>query len=135
MGNSLAPKEIENNKGELDKSERLEFGIVNFDSHDSNSMNWTDILEIIMLVIMMIAIVRVVVKCRKKRNAKKMAKMATLMASAQPTAQPTHSVEMTSLPVLRSARGPRQLEPITRAIQGPVTSDISSTISYEPWNE
>ena len=134
MGNSMAPRVVEDDIGELDKSERMEFGIVNLDSHDSDAMNWTDVLEIIILIIMMMAIVRVVVKCRKKRNAKKMARIATLMASTQPTAQPTHSVQMTSLPILRSARGPRELEPI-RAIQGPVSSDISSTISYEPWNE
>ena len=122
----------------------MELGIVNFDSHDSGSVAWTDILEIIMLIIMMLAIVRVVMKCRKKRNARKMQAMgntvANMMASAQPAAQPSHNLQMTTLPVLRSARGPniRELEPtITRAIQGPVvtSSDLSSTLNYEPWNE
>ena len=133
MGNSLAPRVVEEDTGDVDKSDRIELGLVNIDSHDSNTINWTDVLEIIMLIIMILGIVRVVIQCRKKRNAKKMARIATLMASTQPTAQQTH-VQMTSLPVLRSARGPRELETV-RAIQGPGSSEISSPISYEPWNE
>ena len=100
----MSPKVTEDNSGALDESKRLEFGLVNIDSHDSNVIEWTDVLEIIMIIILVLGILRVVVKWRKRRNAKKMSKMATLMASAQPnTAQQTH-VQMTNLPVLRTAR-------------------------------
>ena len=131
----MSPKVTEDNIGDLDESKRLEFGLVNIDSHNNNIIEWTDVLEIIMIIILVMGIVRVVVHWRKRRNAKKMARMATLMASAQPnTAQQTH-VQMTHLPVLRTARGPREVETV-RAIQGPGSSDISSpVISYEPWNE
>ena len=131
----MSPKVTEDNSGTLDESKRLEFGLVNIDSHDSNVIEWTDVLEIIMIIILVLGILRVVVQWRKRRNAKKMSKMATLMASAQPnTAQQAH-VQMTNLPVLRTARGPREVETV-RAIEGPRSSDISTPVlSYEPWNE
>ena len=143
MGNSLAPKVVEENVGELDKSNRLEVGLFNFDSHNNGTVAWTDILEVLILLIMMLAVIRVLMKCWKKRNERRMQAMgntvANMMASTQP---PSHSVQMTTLPVLRSARGPtiRELEPtttITRAIQGPnvTAGHLTPSLNYEPWRE
>ena len=125
--------------GELDKSSHTEFGLVNIDSHSNNNIHWTNWLEIIMIVVMFLAIVRLMMKYIKKRNDKRMRAMGTAVASLMTsnTAPSTQTVHITSLPVIRTARGPpiRSMETSrdnTMAITGPTLND-SHGPNFEAW--
>ena len=138
MGNAVAPK-MKEDIGELDKSSHTEFGLVNIDSHSYNNIHWTNWLEIVMITVMFLAIVRLVMKYIKKRNEKRMRAMGSAVASLMTSnaAPNTQTVHMTSLPMIRTARGPtiRTMETSrdnTMAITGPAVNE-STGPNFEAW--
>ena len=60
--------------------------------------------------------------------------VANMMSAVPPS---TQSIHMTSLPVLRTARGPtiqsKETTPGTLAIQGPIISESSPGVNFEAW--
>ena len=130
---------IQEEIGEADESSRMEFGILNVDSHSNRGIEWTDYLEIAIIVILILAGVKMLMKYCKKRNERRLKMMgntvATMMSAAPPGAQNIH---MTSLPVLRTARGPtiqsKETTTGTLAIQGPISvSESSPGVNFEAW--
>ena len=127
--------------GEIDESSRMEIGLLNVDSHSNGGIEWTDYLELVIIVILVLAVVRVMMKYFKKRNEKRLRVMGNTVANMMTSVQPsTQSVHMTSLPILRTARGSaikgmETAPPGTMAIQGPVSaiSETTPGVNFEAW--
>ena len=93
-----------------------------------------------MLIVMFFAIVRLILKYIKKRNDKRMRAMGTAVASlVTSSTAPNPTVHMTSIPMLRTARGPnvRTMETAidnTRAITGPAVTGSQGS-NFEAWTQ
>ena len=140
MCNSRAP-EVQEDIEEIDESSRMEIGLLNVDSHSNGGIEWTDYLELVIIVILFLAVVRVMMKYCKKRNERRLRVMGNTVANMMSSVQPsTQSIHMTSLPILRTARGPtiqgkETTPPGTLAIQGPISTISESTpgVNFEAW--
>ena len=131
---------VQEDIGEADESNRMEIGLLNVDSHSNRGIEWTDYLELAIIIILILAVVRVLMKYCKKQNERRLRMMGNTVANMMSAVPPsTQSIHMTSLPILRTARGPtiqsKETTPGTLAIQGPIStvSESSPGVNFEAW--
>ena len=140
MCNSKHPESAQN-EGEEDKSEKMEIGLINWDSHTNQNgfrLHWTDMLEVIIVIVLFIFLLLLVKKWLKKRNKQRLQKNTTAMKSLLESTK--QSMPMTAMPMMRSTKGPYSgMENISQpplALQGPSSGSIAEiSPNFGPWTE
>ena len=106
-------KKVNNGALEQDASRKVEFGIVNIDSHSSNqsnNLNWMEIIEILSFVVLCLIILRYVqrycLKRNRRQNIREAGRLASAIAASTIISIPTTAMTQTNIPVLQGAQGP-----------------------------
>ena len=139
MCNSKHPESAQN-EGEEDKSEKMEIGLINWDSHTNQNgfnLHWTDMLEVVIIIVLVIFLLLPIKKWLKKRNKRRLQKNTTAMISLLEATKP---IPMTAIPMMRSSKGPYSgMENISQpplALQGPSSGSIADIPpNFGPWTE
>ena len=95
---------------EQDESQKLELGLINIDSHSSQSnIGWNEVIEIVGFIILCLVWIRYARKycltCSRRNNVRKTVMLASAI-TANSMSAPTIAVTQSSLPVLQTAMGP-----------------------------
>ena len=135
MGKEKSKDKIVNDgASEQDVSRKVEFRIVNIDSHstsetENRSLNWMEILEIMSFIVSCLLKLRYIqrycMQRNRKQNMREASRLASAIAASNMITIPTTAITQTNMPVLQGAHGAT-----------PAITDLSSIRQdYSTWRD